>query len=798
MIFKFGVIEDILDPLKLGRVRVRIAGIHTDNINELPTQDLPWADVLSSVYDASISGIGDTPRLLRGTWVAVSFFDQDMQKPFVVGSFKGIPGAQTNISPIDDSVVSELINSVPASSPPSNEVKLPNGQIVQPSSLSSIPSGSVIVEMPYIGSLTNTQVNILKKTIAQSETGGQSNPYTTENSIGYVGKYQFGAAFLKDMGYINKSASGTNKQIIDNPSNWTGQNGITSKEVFFQNIDLQESLMDSMLKNNYSILNRSGILDQSSDPAKSAGLLMCAHLVGAGGAIKYVRGTDSADANGTTASKYYQLGYECISGVTTNEQPTIQNISSSAIDSSVANQTNSLKYDVGIIQSKGSQGFQDPTGEYPLKDHLNESDLNRLARGSKISSTIVGEKEANRITNIPVAGGSTVWSQSPIPYAATYPYNRVIASESGHIIEIDDTPGNERLNFHHKAGTFSETDSQGNNVQRTSGIRTIIVDKDELVYIKGSGHISLDGDLSIRVNGNCMFEVFGDLSQRIHGNFYQEVDGNHNLYVNGSTNIFSNGNLSEKSNGIIAIDGSGIYEQSGMSSTASIVPIYNPTIQIPDPVTRKEVTDITLEGSTDIANSYYTNVPNVSVQQNDTSQTNQVAAVTGICGFTQLIPSTQLTTNYKLQDLILTHPFPYTNGQHGLSAEEIACNMKQLSINVIEPLRSLYSIQGFTITSCFREAGNALSLASGVSQHELGQAVDITFSSFRGQSNVRELYYNIAQQIKNQVPFDQLLLETTSNGSNWIHISFTTGNLRREIITMYNNKTYSQGLVLLG
>ena len=796
--FKYGVVEDILDPLKLGRVRARIAGIHTDNLNELPTQDLPWADVLASVYDASISGIGDTPRLLRGTWVAVSFFDNDMQKPFIIGTFKGIPGAKTNISPVDDTIASELVNSVSATTPPSNEVKLPNGQVVQPSSLTSIPSGSVIVEMPYIGSLTNSQVTTLKATIAQEETGGEPNPYIVENSIGFIGKYQFGAAFLKDMGYINKNAVGTNKEIIDNPSNWTGQNGVTSKEAFFQNIDLQESLMDSMLKNNYSILNRAGILDQSSDPAKTAGLLMAAHLVGAGGAIKYVRGENTTDAYGTSAAKYYQIGYECIAGVTTNEQPTTQNINSPAIDKATSNYDNSLKYDVGIIQTKGAQGFQDPSGEYPLKDYLNESDLNRLARGSKISATIVGEKEADRIKNISVAGGMSTWDQSPIPYATTYPYNRVIASESGHVIEIDDTPGNERLNFHHKAGTFNETDSQGNNVQRTKGIRTVIVDKDELVYIKGSGHVTLDGDLSIKVGGNCVFEIMGSLTTRIHGNFSQEIDGNYDLHVNGYTNIFSNGNLSEKSNGIIALDAINVFEQSGLAATAETAPIYEPVIQIPDPVTRKEITDLTLENSPDISETYYAGAPTVTTQQTDTTQSNNVASVTGLCGFTQLLPSTQLTTNYKLQDLTLTHPFPFSSGQYGLSAEEIACNMKQLTINVIEPLRALYSTQGFMITSCFREAGNSLSLANGVSQHELGQAVDIVFTSFRGQPNVRELYFNIAQQIKNQVPYDQLLLESTSNGSNWIHISFTTNNLRRELLTLYNNKTYSQGLVLVG
>jgi hypothetical protein len=38
-----GVVEDRQDPLKTGRLRVRILGQHTENKNILPTADLPWA-----------------------------------------------------------------------------------------------------------------------------------------------------------------------------------------------------------------------------------------------------------------------------------------------------------------------------------------------------------------------------------------------------------------------------------------------------------------------------------------------------------------------------------------------------------------------------------------------------------------------------------------------------------------------------------------------------------------------------------------------------------------------------------
>ena len=73
-----GVVEDRQDPLKLGRVRVRCLGYHTENVNELPTSDLPWASPLLPITSSGINGIGQTPLgLLEGSWVVGFFKDAD-------------------------------------------------------------------------------------------------------------------------------------------------------------------------------------------------------------------------------------------------------------------------------------------------------------------------------------------------------------------------------------------------------------------------------------------------------------------------------------------------------------------------------------------------------------------------------------------------------------------------------------------------------------------------------------------------------------------------------------------------
>ena len=88
----YGVVESRSDPKQLGRVRVRVLGIHTEDKVLLPTSDLPWATVLS--HDGSNSGLGTTPSFfVEGTWVLVGFFDDDMQEPYVIGGIPGIPSS---------------------------------------------------------------------------------------------------------------------------------------------------------------------------------------------------------------------------------------------------------------------------------------------------------------------------------------------------------------------------------------------------------------------------------------------------------------------------------------------------------------------------------------------------------------------------------------------------------------------------------------------------------------------------------------------------------------------------------
>ena len=88
-----GVVEDRQDPKKLGRVRVRCLGYHTENHGDLPTSDLPWAHPLNPITSATVSGVGQTPLgVVEGTWV-VGFFQDgaEAQQPIIFGTLPGVP-----------------------------------------------------------------------------------------------------------------------------------------------------------------------------------------------------------------------------------------------------------------------------------------------------------------------------------------------------------------------------------------------------------------------------------------------------------------------------------------------------------------------------------------------------------------------------------------------------------------------------------------------------------------------------------------------------------------------------------
>ena len=82
---RIGVVEDRHDPLKMGRVRVRVFGVHNhERKAELPIESLPWSLVVHSPLTPTPAG--NVHQLKEGTWVVVAFLDENCQDSIVLGS----------------------------------------------------------------------------------------------------------------------------------------------------------------------------------------------------------------------------------------------------------------------------------------------------------------------------------------------------------------------------------------------------------------------------------------------------------------------------------------------------------------------------------------------------------------------------------------------------------------------------------------------------------------------------------------------------------------------------------------
>lgn len=120
---------------------------------------------------------------------------------------------------------------------------------------------------------------------------------------------------------------------------------------------------------------------------------------------------------------------------------------------------------------------------------------------------------------------------------------------------------------------------------------------------------------------------------------------------------------------------------------------------------------------------------------------------------------------------------------------DIACNLKALAINVLEPIFKECKKRGygFFITNAFRNKINS------TSQHEIGQAADLQFLNLNKKN-----YIIMANWIKNNVPYDQLLFEHRKPHSVWIHVSYNMKGNRTidspypKYATFLNDKTYKR------
>ena len=144
-----------------------------------------------------------------------------------------------------------------------------------------------------------------------------------------------------------------------------------------------------------------------------------------------------------------------------------------------------------------------------------------------------------------------------------------------------------------------------------------------------------------------------------------------------------------------------------------------------------------------------------------------VAAVSGDITF-----DTVLTPNgTTLGQMIKSVTFPRTIAQLAEHSplvsgpQAVVNNLAGLALNVIEPIKAKYP--SMLITNSYRHGASI-----GGGQHGTGQAADLQFRGVGAHD-----YFEIAQWINKNIPYDQLLLEYLPGKTVWVHISYAIPGL---------------------
>ncbi len=220
-----------------------------------------------------------------------------------------------------------------------------------------------------------------------------------------------------------------------------------------------------------------------------------------------------------------------------------------------------------LAATSRTEGFVDTSGEgvstgypisrYPLEPYLNEPTTSRLARNENIESTIIAKKKGS-VESFPTASFQTTglgkdssnegdnFTEAETPYNAKYPYNKVFESESGHFIEIDDSPTAERLHWYHRSGTFREIYPDGTLVDKCVSKQYNITIDDLFVASQKNINVTSTETMRLKSGPSTVIESGGSILEQSGGNLSQNVGANYHRLIAEDEHIKVGGNANEE------------------------------------------------------------------------------------------------------------------------------------------------------------------------------------------------------------------------------------------------------------
>lgn len=491
-----GIVEDRMDPDKIGRVRVRVFGVHPPlkiqgPVNGITTSELPWMPIVQGTNSAAMSGIGGAVTgMVEGTKVYGHWLDKYHTNGIILGSI----GSQHLSKP----------NTTQGFSDPTGQYPLYVGSDTNP--LNKGGSDGEVYTTNTIQN-SNLDVGINPDDTELTDVPEDPNPdYSIENMLrrdeglrlkvywDSEGYPTIGIGHLimsektRDMDKINAALS---KQINRTVSGNPGSIDMDEATSLFK-ADLAK-MQDAIIKD-----VRTGPVWLKVNRSRQMALENMAFQMGVAGLSNFQRML-AAMFIGDWKSAYKE-----------------------AKNSTWFNQTKGRASRVSMIILVGnmeSYGVEAPA-----------------RTGNSVGAALSELSNSNDPSDPWTPTDSRILFKEPqSSYKGEYPYVQTLHTEGGHVQEFDNTPGYERYRLYHPTGSYVEVAPDGR--------RTIKTVSDDYYMVQGDGSKLVAGNSKTNVGGDEVYYNMGDRRRQTDGNDNIFIRGNETKTVEGNGTLLVKGNV---------------------------------------------------------------------------------------------------------------------------------------------------------------------------------------------------------------------------------------------------------------
>ena len=557
-----GVVEDRMDPKRLGRLKVRCLGHHTEHKGKLPTSDLPWAHPMNPITSATVSGIGQTPLgAVEGTWVVGFFADgPSAQQPVIMGTLPGVPkSTSTGGKGFEDPS-----GNYPKYAGESDVNRLAINETAEVPDLEAVDGCNQVVEF---------------------NGGDENDPISKSNRVSNVETIkmaQFQADLEEHLRTKGYSSSSNASEILKAANNY--------KNEYHKIFKLPSNILQHKENINVGEINHiSSVISKTVSAVNgtfNGTLLKNAILVNSKNEL-FTTGNlkDIIPAN---------LSLDAIAkGTQTIEAFNLNDLSTKALENFYSADVTKIKGNLIKRRElvKNLKFFKSPVKNVPLNPHLAQTiDAANLTKNigtaqidgitsgiDGITGLSTGSVDIGLITadfDSALTGGA--WSEPESPYAAEYPFNHVYESESGHIKEYDDTSGAERIHERHTSGSGYEIGPTGTKVTKVVKDNYEIISNDDYLHVRGTRRQTVDEGVRIRCNANAGVGNSYSIEVGVGSNCNIEVNGGNvnvvakGIGLGGDINLNATGNINMKAAGSINMAAVGAITEAAISRTSKI------------------------------------------------------------------------------------------------------------------------------------------------------------------------------------------------------------------------------------